>query len=503
MKNIFQIALISVFLFSFSSCELERESYEEIYPEQFFRNEADVNKALTGLYFGPFRMGYGSFYGVDQYSYAVVSDAMAGTMGSRWADASGYPQYYEHRWSETMGNGYAKDFCERMYSQYNRLTSILETIKRIEAAPVSDALKAKAVAEAKVVYAWVGFILYDLFGPVPLITDDALAHPYEKVFIPRLSDQEYMAIMHAYLNDAIESGLPMRQDGDWGRVSKGLALMLKLKFYMVDKNFTEAEKIARELYAERGNNFDFYTGRYGEIFDDKHVRNKEIVHAIPCGLADGMQNRTMIQYWPVRYRDDRQCWFTFGMSWHFYDTFEPGDDRLNYIVPNYTSITGENAERGQGFLTNAAAIIKVDDSSYDSRKSGEYASVDYIVYRFSDVMLSLAECINENTGAPTSEAIGLVNEVRARVNLPVLTASETADKAAFNSAILRERLHEFMAEGLARQDKIRHGVFVSDSQRDYPNSQSDWYKTRLPIPAKYILESEGVVKQNPGYTDQP
>ena len=499
MKKIFLIALISTILVSFSSCELERESYEEIYPEQFFRNEADVDKALTGLYYGPFRMGYGSF---DQYSYAVASDAMAGTMGSRWVDAAGYPQYQEHRWSETMGNGYAKDFCERMYAQYNRLTSILETIKRIEAAPVSDALKAKAVAEAKVIYAWVGFILYDLFGPVPLITEEALAHPYEKVFIPRLSDQEYTAIMHRYLDDALESGLPMRQDDDWGRVSKGMALMLKLKFYMVDKNFTEAEKVARELYAERGGNFDFHTGRYGEIFDDKHIRNKEIIHAIPCGLADGMQNRTMIQFWPVRYRQDRQCWFTFGMSWHFYDTFEPNDDRLSYIVTNYTSITNENAQRGQGFLANAAPIIKVDDSSYDSRTSGEFASVDYIVYRFTDVMLSLAECINENTGAPTAEALGLVNEVRARVNLPALTATETADKAAFNTAILRERLHEFMAEGLSRQDKIRHGVFVSDSKRDYPNSQSDWYKTRLPIPAKYILESEGVVKQNQGYTDQ-
>ena len=97
------------------ACTLERESYNEIYPENFFRNEDDVNKALAGLYYGPFRMGYGSFYGVDQYSYQVVSDFTSGTLASRWTTATGYPQYQEHRWEEIAPAGYAKDFDEGMY----------------------------------------------------------------------------------------------------------------------------------------------------------------------------------------------------------------------------------------------------------------------------------------------------------------------------------------------------------------------------------------------------
>jgi len=64
---------------------------------------------------------------------------------------------------------------------------------------------------------------------------------------------------------------------------------------------------------------------------------------------------------------------------------------------------------------------------------------------------------------------------------------------------LSERLHEFYCEGLSRQDRVRHGVFVSNSQELFQDSQSDWYKVRFPIPAKYINESAGVVKQNPGY----
>ena len=106
-----------------------------------------------------------------------------------------------------------------------------------------------------------------------------------------------------------------------------------------------------------------------------------------------------------------------------------------------------------------------------------------------------------NNNGPTQEAVDLVDEIRNRVNLPKLTDTQTSDKEAFNKAILYERLHEFMAEGLSRQDKIRHGVFVSDSKAMFPNSQSANHKVRFAIPSKYILESEGVVKQNPGYTN--
>ncbi|GAB6007800.1 RagB/SusD family nutrient uptake outer membrane protein [Dysgonomonas reticulitermitis] len=497
MKTKIYLSVFIGFLLSITSCTLERESFNEIYPENFFRNEDDVNKALTALYHMPFRMGYGSFYGVDQYSYQVASDFTAGTMASRWTEATSYPQYQEHRWEENATSGYAKDFTERMYSQYNKLTSIKETIKRIEAAPITSTLKTKATAEAKCLYAWIGFILYDLFGPVPLVTDEALANPEAKVLIPRLSDQEYCNIMIGYLDDAIAGGLPIRQDDEWGRVSKGMALMLKLKFHMANRNFVEAEKVARELYGYRDNPYKLMSN-YRDIFNMYNVRNKEIIHAIPCGLADGMQNRAIIQFYPVRWKQDRQCWFTFGMHWNFYDTFEAGDDRLNSIVTDYVSITGEVNNRDNGFLKSAAAIVKVDDHTYTG---GEYCSVDLIVYRFADVMLSLAECINENNGSPTREAIDLVNEIRSRVSLPDLTAAQTANKESFNRAVLDERLHEFMAEGLSRQDKIRHGTFVSDSKAQFPNSQSGAHKVRFAIPSKYILESEGVVKQNPGYAN--
>jgi len=45
------------------------------------------------------------------------------------------------------------------------------------------------------------------------------------------------------------------------------------------------------------------------------------------------------------------------------------------------------------------------------------------------------------------------------------------------------------------------GVYVSDAKAKWADSQTADHKVRFPIPAKFILESEGVVKQNPGYSN--
>lgn len=76
------------------------------------------------------------------------------------------------------------------------------------------------------------------------------------------------------------------------------------------------------------------------------------------------------------------------------------------------------------------------------------SNVDIVVYRYSDVLLSLAELIVRNGGPISGEATRLVNRVRNRAGLGNLSAAQTADTDAFLEAILLERGHEFYCEGL-------------------------------------------------------
>lgn len=63
---------------------------------------------------------------------------------------------------------------------------------------------------------------------------------------------------------------------DWGRTSKGMALMLMLKFHMINKNFVEAEKVARQLYAMENSGVYTLLGNYASVFDKANAKIKRL-----------------------------------------------------------------------------------------------------------------------------------------------------------------------------------------------------------------------------------
>jgi len=77
------------------------------------------------------------------------------------------------------------------------------------------------------------------------------------------------------------------------------------------------------------------------------------------------------------------------------------------------------------------------------RSDGDFA---WPVIRLADVYLMYAEATNAISG-PQADAIGFVNAVRHRGNLPPLAAAKTASAAAFFDAIEQERIVELIGEG--------------------------------------------------------
>jgi starch-binding outer membrane protein, SusD/RagB family len=71
---------------------------------------------------------------------------------------------------------------------------------------------------------------------------------------------------------------------------------------------------------------------------------------------------------------------------------------------------------------------------------------DWYMMRLADVYLMYAEASNFASG-PTSKAIDLVNSVRRRGALPVLSSTKTANTDEFFKAIEQERIVELISEG--------------------------------------------------------
>ena len=153
-------------------------------------------------------------------------------------------------------------------------------------------------------------------------------------------------------------------------------------------------------------------------------------------------------------------------------------------------------------------IKKFEDKRIDGIKSFYETGKDLYLIRYSDVLLMLAECMNEEGATP--DAVRLVNEkVRARAwggTLPDAHKWDTnMSQTTFRKEILNERMRELCFEGWRRMDLLRTGNFV-----DYIKEHNRWAKEsatittnhqRFPIPLVEIKQNENISEadQNPGF----
>ena len=97
----------------------------------------------------------------------------------------------------------------------------------------------------------------------------------------------------------------------------------------------------------------------------------------------------------------------------------------------------------------------------------QYFSLKWQILRYADVMLMFAEAENELNG-PTAAAYNAVNQVRRRgFGQSITTANATVDlpaglsKAAFFTAIVKERSLELGGEGVRKYDLIRWNLLAT------------------------------------------
>lgn len=95
--------------------------------------------------------------------------------------------------------------------------------------------------------------------------------------------------------------------------------------------------------------------------------------------------------------------------------------------------------------TNSGYVFRKFVRNYEGlgRSEGDYA---FPVMRLADVFLMYAEASNEVSG-PQPDAVGYVNQVRRRGNLPPLNADKYANQQEFFNAIEQERIIELVGEG--------------------------------------------------------
>ena len=485
MKKIFSMLLVPL-LFSCTK-DLVPLDYSEINPSIFPKSAADLDAMVNAAYF-PLRGGYGDgINNTSETGIMFLADATTEILHGKYGD---------QQIASLQNYTAASHAFTHYYDDYNnKISRMTLTIDLINRSTVSDDLKKKAIAEVRCARGLLAYTLFDLYGPLVVAPLELLKNPLKEAPLARLTNDEMVAFIEADLVAAAE-GLPAAGDAAYGRFNKALAKMLLIRLDLHEKKWDKVVALSNDIIAYNAYSLD---ANYVSMWDLEGAKNsKEVIWAIPCDYAGTSENQWQLMVLPVMYAP-KGGFGTITSTWYFYDTFESADVRKTMLIDHFTGTDGLTYNRASpGQILDWGPIpLKINPD--DARTTG-LTTVDIIMYRYADVLLSKAEAMANVNGSPNAEAMELVNVVRRRAKLGDKKLADYSSLGAFNDLILTERSHEFWCEnGQYRADLIRHGKFVSRCQEVHHSIYTGPNKVVYPFSLKAVSEGKGKFLQNPGY----
>ncbi|MBL7111754.1 MAG: RagB/SusD family nutrient uptake outer membrane protein [Bacteroidales bacterium] len=461
MKRYIWITIVTgILLGIFSSCEdfLNLTPVSQANVEDFYQTPADINNAVMAAY---------------KFHKAIYSDRFCcqHIMDEYRSDNTGVDGTYsvDDFTTDTGVEWYmwSWDLCYRAIYMSN--------IAMEKAADVEmDAdLQNRYIAEARFLRAITYFELVRNYGGVPLVLETPKSLEKEDVNVYRNTVDEVYTGIIADLQFA-ETNLPVSypDDADVGRATKGAAKGYLAKVYLTTGNNSGAETKLREVltlgYSLQAN--------YEDAFGAGNGNNSEIVFEL--------QYKSGTDACPTIYIfTSMQVDVNPGIGYNkgtqdLYDAFEVGDPRRDYSM----ALDNESLYYCTKYSDPAASPVSDADNNIP-------------LMRYSEVLLLLAESLGE-----TTEAYGLINQVRARVGLAPIDASTPG---TFEEKLLQERRVELAFENHRWHDLLRFGVAIevmNDFFDTWKNGRVTIGEDNLlfPIPNFTLLNNPNL-EQNPGY----
>jgi len=439
MKNLIKIfAVASLLMMSCSESFIELVPQSTVTIDILYKTDKDYADALTGCY-----NTLQSIYG----SYWRYSDLLSEDVEHQHSSESSTKNFDE--FTLTSDDSGIRTTWQNYYRLINRSNLVLD---KIEGADISIVVnKNRYIGEVKFLRALAYFNLVRIFGDVPMITtvitdDEALKIGREKV------DKIYNEVIIKDLFDA-ESKLPVEYSGtEVGRVTQGAAKAMLGRVYLTIHDFTKAEAKLREVttmgYA--------LLSEFKDLWDyTKNEHHSEYIFDIEFVSGAGRGSGYTNSFMPMDaetlafYNIKGQGGNTYCPSDELlFDLFVPGDIRKESSVANgYTDddgvfhplpVIGHRRSYNKKYITPVAA-------------SGD-SPANWKLIRYADVLLMLAEAMNEND--KTTEALTYLNQVRTRAGLEGYSGLTQTD---LREKIYMERRLELCFEGHRWFDLLRTG----------------------------------------------
>ncbi|HLT93743.1 MAG TPA: RagB/SusD family nutrient uptake outer membrane protein [Membranihabitans sp.] len=508
MKSKYQYFILFLTMSWMLGCELTPVDYSELSPSIFPQSEEDLQALVLSTYYPLRGSWWDGINSTSERGQMFVNESTTEVLTGKFGVQK---ESHELSFNETStGITYFYYQREAPYGFSSKISNATLVIDAIEQSSLSEEQKTKYIAEVRCARAFLSYILYDMFGPLVIAPVEILKNPLDEKPLPRLSRAEMVKFIEEDLKYAVEH-LPFPRDADYGKFSKGLANMLLIRLYLhetvVDPSYyNQVEEIAREMMS--GEYGYALVNNYPSLFEfgGQSPSNPEFIYVIPSSYAGPNENQWHMMVMPPDIDGPIKGWQTVQSTWYFYDSFEEDDTRKTYLIPEYVNSEGELVTRNNpGATLDLGPIPQKYMIDPGVPGNNGFTDLDIVMYRYADVLLSLAEAIvMKPGGGVTQEAVDLINQIRTRAQLEEKSLSDYPTKEDFIDQLLLERAHEFWCEsGQYRADLIRFDRLL-DRVMELNNGIAPYAsrdKYLFPLPLSVIVDGKGEVIQNPGYTN--
>lgn len=410
--------------------------------------------------------------------------------------------YYRSLYQVTLANDFIRQSSDANLSSRGISGTDADNIRRFR-------------AEARFLRAFQYSVLMDLYGSVPLVTENDLIG----VTVPQQASRS--AIFNYVESElkAIDGSLAAPKTNEYGRADQAADWALLARIYLNANVYTGTAKYTEAItYSSK-----VIAAGYSLISDYRNIM-----------LADNQQNTSenilTINYDGLRTQSYGGTTFlthapvggsmpaaSFGINggWGgtrttknipalFPDNTGSADKRAQFFT------TGQNLEiKDQSVFTDGYAITKFKNvtRSGAAGQSLDYSDVDFPLFRLSEQYLIYAEAVlRGGTGGSAANALLYVNAIRNRayMNATGVTTGNVTAVGLTLDYILDERGRELYWEGFRRTDLVRYGKFT-DATYLWPfkggvaaGKGVETFRNIYPIPTDDITANP-TLKQNPGY----
>ena len=382
----------------------------------------------------------------DEAKCAWNDETVKGLSDCTWDASTGY-----------VAGAYYRSIIQIKYAS--------EFLSNVDKSPIKSEEKEQMKAEARFIRAYQYWVLMDLFGDVPFVTEKT---PTGKTAPEKIARKDLYDFIVSELK-AIEPLLKPARQQEYGRADQAAAQALLARVYLNAEVYTGTQHYAEAAeYAEKviAAGYKLH-GKYRELFGaDNHKYTDEIILSI---VDDGQnaQNFSSATFLVAASYNDDMCkllkekgllpnvgtisiWGGNRATPTFAKLFGSTDSR-NLLLKSTDTIE-KLSDFDQGVY-----VYKYTNVTSDGKPGGhaKFCDLDFPLFRLAEMYLIYAECAARGA-ADKGKGLDYLNEIRNRAGIAPAGSLEL-------SQIIDERGRELYWEGHRRTDLIRFGLFTSGS----------------------------------------